>query len=100
MENIAVYGDKTDGKQAWMVYNAASGARQTVAGLPAWFNAHALTSADDRNGNQHDEVVLGGSKTDGRDALLLYDSSSAAQTGAIPFPGWFTLDSDQPFAAD
>jgi hypothetical protein len=99
--DVLTLGSTTAGAQTWMLHDGDTGALLHTHNYPGWLRASTQKNVailDDVNNNKRSEILLLLGRTDGRDALALYDGGTRQLLKALVLPGWFNAQNLLPMS--
>ena len=96
VDDIPLLVDLSNGKQAVMFHDSATGNQTTAITLPSWFIAEqmkpiffATTVPNSITPTVLQHIVTLGATTDGKKAWLVFDINSKTLVSSFAFPVWF-----------
>tara|TARA_R110000737_G_scaffold256229_1_gene265125 strand:+ start:177 stop:3377 length:3201 start_codon:yes stop_codon:yes gene_type:complete len=88
--DMAVLGTTSDGKKAWLAFDAMTHQILSAVTFPTWFQPNKLSVVPDFNGNNKDEVLVLGQTSDGKKLWMLHDSGLKSEIARYVYPSWYS----------
>ena len=88
--DLVILGTTSDGKKAWMVFDAKTGSIISSVVFPSWFQPNTLAVVPDSNDNNKDEILVLGQTSDGKKVWMLHDSGSKAEMNRYIYTSWYS----------